>query len=365
MRVLFFGTYDADRHPRVRVLQEGLVDHGDEIIECNAPLHADSALRLRVLRRPWLGAIVGAQIGARWWRLWRKSRRLPAVDAVVVGYFAHLDVRLARRLCRTVPLALDYLISVKETAIDRKVTSGPLLRFLDWLDMSSMSVADLVLVDTEENLEALPAEARSRAVVVPVGAPNRWFRAPRSGVDGPLRMIFFGLYTPLQGAPFIGGALNLLKREGRDLHVTMVGRGQEYEATRRAVGGAAQVRWVDWVEPGLLPSLVSGHHVCLGIFGTGPKASRVVPNKVFQGAAAGCAIVTADTAPQRRTLGAAAVYVPQGDPEALAAAVRSLDDDRSVLQALRRAAYQRAEQAFRPAHVVRPLRDRLAQGTAG
>ena len=71
-----------------------------------------------------------------------------------------------------------------------------------------------------------------------------------------------------------------------------------------------------------LPALVAGHDVCLGIFGTGDKALRVVPNKVFQGAAAGCAIVTSDTAPQRRALGDAAVLVPPGDPEALAAALR-------------------------------------------
>ena len=45
-----------------------------------------------------------------------------------------------------------------------------------------------------------------------------------------------------------------------------------------------------------LPALVAGHDVCLGIFGTGDKALRVVPNKVFQGAAAGCAIVTSTRA---------------------------------------------------------------------
>ena len=54
----------------------------------------------------------------------------------------------------------------------------------------------------------------------------------------------------------------------------------------------------------------------------------MVPNKVFQGAAAGCAVVTSDTAPQRRVLGDAAVLVPPGDPAALAEALRSLAADR-------------------------------------
>ena len=97
-----------------------------------------------------------------------------------------------------------------------------------------------------------------------------------------------------------------------------------------------------------LPALVAGHDVCLGIFGTGDKALRVVPNKVFQGAAAGCAIVTSDTAPQRRALGDAAVLVPPGDPEALAAALRRLADDRADLARLRRQARGLARQPFAP-----------------
>ena len=75
------------------------------------------------------------------------------------------------------------------------------------------------------------------------------------------------------------------------------------------------------------PALVAGHDVCLGIFGTGVKAQLVVPNKVYQGAAAGCAVVTSDTAPQRRALGENAVeheiLVWIADPEAGVGNVRS------------------------------------------
>ena len=49
MRVLFFGTYDASRHPRVRVLQEGFADHGDEVLECVEPLNLNTAARVRAL----------------------------------------------------------------------------------------------------------------------------------------------------------------------------------------------------------------------------------------------------------------------------------------------------------------------------
>jgi glycosyltransferase involved in cell wall biosynthesis len=86
---------------------------------------------------------------------------------------------------------------------------------------------------------------------------------------------------------------------------------------------------------------------------------RVVPNKVFQGAAAGCAVITSDTAPQRRVLGDAAVLVPPGDPAALADALLQLAADRDGLLKLRHAARQLAAQRFTPEQVVAPLTDRL------
>jgi glycosyltransferase involved in cell wall biosynthesis len=103
--------------------------------------------------------------------------------------------------------------------------------------------------------------------------------------------------------------------------------------------------------------------VCLGIFGVTPKALRVVPNKVFQGAAAGCAIVTSDTGPQRSALGAAAEFVPPGDPVALADALRRLADDGERLARLRRASAERAGRSFAPSAVVTELRARLASPT--
>src|SRR2546430_2256643 len=188
-RVLFFGTYDARRYPRVRVLQEGFVTLGDDVLECNVPLRLDTAARVRMLRRPWLVPLLAAKLAATWIRLIARSRRFRGVDLVGV--------------------------------------------------------------------------------------------------------VFFGSFTPLQGAPVIGEALRLLADDGR-FAFTIVGRGQDYDETR-AAAGTAIVEWIDWVEPEQLPYVVACHDVCLGIFGNGPKAFRDVPNKVFQGAAAGTAIGTSDT----------------------------------------------------------------------
>jgi glycosyltransferase involved in cell wall biosynthesis len=177
-------------------------------------------------------------------------------------------------------------------------------------------------------------------------------------------VIFYGLYTPLQGTPTIGAALAAIASSGdggpaAGIEVTMIGRGQDEAEAKAAAQASKSVRWLDWVPAPELPALVAEHDVCLGIFGTGEKARRVVPNKVFQGAAAGCAIITSDTPPQRRVFGDAAVLVPPGDADALAAALLELASDPKRLHELRDAARTVAEKRFAPAQVVAPLLDKI------
>ena len=229
----------------------------------------------------------------------------------------------------------------------------------------------------------LPADARERAVVVPVGAGREWFaaadravadraegergdasraadagrrlRATRGAPEPALRVVFFGLFTPLQGAPTIGRAIDLLRDE--PIEFTMIGHGQDLAEARELTRDSARVRWLDWVDSAELPDLVAAHDVSLGIFGTGPKAQRVVPTKVYQGLAAGCAVVTAQT-PATGTLGDAVVSVPPGDPQALADALRHLALDKESLTVARDRARSAAEQ-FSPEASTADLDARL------
>lgn len=365
MRVLFFGTYDTSSHPRVAVLRDGLVEHGHVVEECNVPLGLDTAARVSLLRQPWRLPLLALRITTRWAQLIRAGRRHrkgpTRPDAIVVGYLGHFDVVLARRLFRRVPIALDHLIGASETATDRGVHGGVRQRLLRGLDQRALSSADVVVVDTDEHLADLPPEHRARGVVVAVGAPSVWWEQPPRPDDGPLKVVFFGLYTPLQGAPSIGAALALLA--DTDIEVTMIGTGQDLAATRAAAAANPNVRWIDWVPSAELPAVVAAHDVCLGIFGDGRKALQVVPNKVFQGAAAGCAIVTGDTEPCRRALGDAAVFVPPADAPALAAALRTLAGNRELLHGAQHAA-RRVAAAFTPKEVTAPLRAALEAAVA-
>lgn len=354
LHIVLFGTFDEGHHPRVRVLREGLAAHGHRLEVVNVPLALDTAGRVALARRPWRAPLFGMQIIATWARLLAGSARTRHPDIVVVGYMGHFDVHLARLRWPRAHLVLDHMVSLADTVKDRRLDRRPgLLRVLTLIDRAALAQADTVLVDTDEQAAELPTRHRSKAVVVLVGAPDAWFDVARSRDPAlPMSVIFVGLFTPLQGTPTIGDAIGKLRSSG--IAFTMVGTGQDHAAVR-AVAGDARVTWLDWVDGDKLPALVSSHDVCLGIFGTGPKAQRVAPNKVFQGAAAGCAIVTSDTPVQRAVLDDAAVYLPAGDPAALADALTRLAEDPARREALRRAALARAEAHFTPAAVVAGL----------
>ncbi|WP_406286114.1 glycosyltransferase [Embleya sp. NBC_00896] len=378
MRVMAFGTYDTTVHPRVGILIEGLRRHGIDVVTCNVPLgHMDAGVMVPppsahpgIPRQRLRHARCIAELVA-------KARRAPRPDVVIVGYQGRLDIQIARRLFPNVPLVLDHLESVDDVADRRGQAARAELRKVDRIEQAAIAAARLVLVDTEEHRRVLAPRDRDRTVVVPIGASPVWFDAGRAAdaADGAepapraepdfrrgedLRVISFGLYSPVQGAPVIGAALSRL--EGYPITVTMIGRGLQAQRTKDLVGtDAPRTTWRTWVPEAELPPLVAEHDVCLGVFGTGAKALRVVPNKVFQGAAAGCAVLTSDTAPQRRLFGAAGLFVPAGDSDALADALRRLAQHPAEVARLRAAAGALAHERFVPEAVVEPLVERLRE----
>ncbi len=405
MRILGFGTYDVRSHPRVGVLLEGLRERGFAVREADEPLGVGTAQRVKSLTSPASALRFAAAVAAKWARLIRRAsayRGKNSPDAVLVGYLGHFDVVLARVLFPRTPIVLDHLVFASDTAKDRGLSGGGVVgklayRLLEGIDRAALAAADVVVLDTDDHRALLPRRARGKEVVVPVGAPKRWFdagdrarrirgearraegEAPESAEsartpegearkagnergESPLSVVFFGLFTPLQGAPTIARALAVLDGRGVRIDVTLIGDGQDAAAVREALppGENVRVSWIDWVDSEELPDVVAGHDVCLGIFGTSGKARRVVPNKVYQGIAAGCVVVTSDTPPQRRILGGGARFVEPGDALALADALEALAQerprDRERLRARRRPEGEDSRKQFE-GDGVRPSED--------
>lgn len=360
LHVEWVGTYERS-YPRTRVLVDGLRAHGARVTEHHRPVWE----RTRHKAGGFLSAGRLAGAGASWAGAWAglavSEPRMPGpVDAVVAGYPAQPDVVPAWVVARArrAPLVVDMMVSLADTlGDDRGRTGAAATRALAGADRTALALADIVLVDTAANGEFLVRRFgahRDSIVVAPVGAEPDAF--PASPVPrGACHALWYGKLSPMHGLDVI---LDAARIPGTP-PIRLVGEGQldDWLAGELRRDPPAALEHVPWVPYERLRDEVAACGVVLGIFGRSDKASRVVPNKVFQAMAAGRPVITADTPGIREVLqhGRDAVLVPPGEPAALAAALISMAADADARERLGAAARHTYERTGTPERAAAPL----------
>jgi glycosyltransferase involved in cell wall biosynthesis len=298
-----------------------------------------------------------------------KARRPDVALVLYPGYFDMLLIKAMARLRKFV-VVFDIFISLEDTMIgDRALRSSRswLSRIARRVDRSACRRADLVLADTlqhADHFSASTAVCRDRFRVLWVGAQNV-FRPQPEVTPTPRLVLFYGTYIPLQGIETIVRAAKLVEDDG--IRFRLVGDGQERPRIER-LANELEVRNIEVV--GLLPlerlpREIASASLCLGIFGTTPKAGRVIPNKVYECVAMGRPVLTADTPAIRDTFDGAVATVPPGDHEALAAAIRGLCADPAALEDLGRRGHERYQRDFSHAALGETLVSYLDELLAG
>jgi glycosyltransferase involved in cell wall biosynthesis len=326
-RVCFFGAWDP-AYPRNRILREGLRRAGAGVLE--ARVRERRAFR----RYPALLAAF--------------ARDARSADVLLVPEFRHKDMPLARVLAGRRLLVFDPLVSRHDTMVadwGLHAEGSPQARWNRQLDRWSLGLADLVLCDTWAHgalFESLGVPRRRLRRVL-VGAEDAFFAAGPPPAAAPLRIVYVGGFLPLHGTRVIVEAVAQLERggtSGPEFQVEMAGTGIEWAAAReRAVElGLRRVSFTGAVPYAEAPRVLAAAHVVLGAFGTGAKAGRVIPHKVWQGLAAGRAVVTGDGEGLREVClpGEHVVAVPRGDAAALADALARLLEHEGEREALAR-----------------------------
>lgn len=347
-KILFWGRSDPD-YSRNRVVRQVLTEMGWDI--------ADFYPRISSF-----GDVEAA------------FRRVPAPSLVWVPCFRHRDVSAAYRFCtrNRVPLLFDPLISAYDKQVYEKQKFSPdsrPARSLLKRERQLLQKADIVLADTKAHAvffhQALGVPEH-RIHVVPVGAEEGLFK-PQNRVGpspgDPLEVLFYGSFIPLQGPQVIVKAARCY--EGPSVNWRLVGSGPLREKCEREAEGLSNVFFEDWVPYQKLPDLINHADILLGVFGTTPKAERVIPNKFYQAAACGRPIVTmsAKSYPnallERTDTGIS--WVPAGDATALAAAVAKLACYPETLPELSAQVRQSYESCFSMAHIRVQLTTVLSQ----
>lgn len=299
-------------------------------------------------------------------------RRLPRPDLIWVPCFRQRDLAAASRWAKAskVPLLFDPLISAYDKQVfEREKLAEGSAKAMKLLNQERALIrrADILLADTREHarffVDVLGAE-KQRVHVVFVGAEEALFK-PGTYLEKPpgepLEALFYGSFIPLQGATVIIEAARIY--QGPPLRWTLIGTGPELAECKRAALGLANVSFEPWMEYKALPTRIHQADILLGVFGTTPKAGRVMPNKVFQALACGKPVVTRASPAYPDALATAAdqglVWVPAGDAASLAATLADLARDAQGLPDLGRQARSTFDAYFSEARIKLALAQAL------
>ncbi len=360
MKVCFFGTYNRG-HSANLIYASAVRAAGCELVECHEALWERTRDKRAGYFRPF--AIPGHAL--RWaraaLRLAVRWRAMGGAPVALIGFNGQLDILLLRVLTlRYGPrIVFAPLVSLTETLVDdrRVYRAGSLAaRVLRWIDRLSCRAADVVIADTEEHrryfIERLGV-CPARVAVCHLGVDNAAFAAtldartdatgsPDAAVSAAddaerpsVEVLYFGQYLPLHGLDVVVDAVGRLAAR-RDLCFVFIGTGEERDRVEPLLRATrANVEFIDWVPYEELGGRIASADIVLGVFGASVKARMVIPNKVFEAAAVGRAVITADApavaevfTDERDLLTCAA------DPAALAGAIERLADDPALRRRL-------------------------------
>lgn len=240
---------------------------------------------------------------------------------------------------------LDAFISLYDTVVfDRRILKEDsfLAKLLFRLEKRAFEAASVVIVDTPENarfyseLFDIPPDKFCAVPLcipplLPVATPAK--KEPSKRV----RCIFVGTFVPLQGIRTIIEAAGMLADDA-GIDFVFVGDGQDGRYLQDYIANSpnAHITWHrGHYSTQFITDQVVNADICLGIFGDGPKAQRVLPYKIYYYLALGMPIVTATSDTTERILAeshnlgnhAPFMLVPAGDAQSLAEMLRHLRDN--------------------------------------
>lgn len=345
MRVVYWGTYDTGK-ARTRILMRGLKEKSIQVLECHGDVWGGIEDKSQV--SGWLQKL---RLAVRWLSSYPglvvRYMRLPRHDVVITGYLGQLDVLVLWPFARLrgVPIVWDAFLSLYNTVVEDRKFIGPKhpLAFLlfAW-EYLSCRAADLVILDTRAHADYFEQRFKipeTRIGVVFVGVETDAFPLRPQSVEmrkpnQPLRVLFYGQFIPLQGIETIIRAAR--RTEHQPIQWVIIGSGQEGSKIRDMINRhpLSRLQWIPWVPYRELAEWIHRSDICLGIFGDSDKASRVIPNKVFQILSTGTPLITRDSPAIRELLrpGIPGVYlIPAMDDGSLVKALTDFSVRRHLL----------------------------------
>lgn len=341
-------THISDSYPNIKyrlimlrqLLGDGYSEYVMQLNKSGAPQALFSALSTGSFASAW--RFLAGHIRVF---LFSLRNRATSVYVCYPGVFiaAWLGLPFMRR--RYGVVYLDAFISLYDTVVlDRGILkeNGLLAKLLYRLERRGFEAATTVIVDTPENAtyySELFDISLDKFQAMPLCIPPLSADAgkTREHTAGRVRCVFVGTLVPLQGIRTIVDATALLEHEP-EIEFVCIGDGQDAEYIEHYLASTSNPR-LTWhrghYSTDFIIEQIRDADICLGIFGDGPKAQRVLPYKIYYYLALGMPVVTALTDTATRILdecenlgiGTPFLLVPAGDPQSLASMLRRLRDN--------------------------------------
>jgi glycosyltransferase involved in cell wall biosynthesis len=226
-----------------------------------------------------------------------------------------------------------------EFAIAVGVLKNPLLiRLSLWLEGFLYRRADRLMVNSPGFIAHVTGRGARWVELVPNGAdPNMFdpalrgeaFRAQHQ-LEGKFTVLYAGAHGLSNDLGVVLEAARLLRAEPQ-IHFVMVGAGKEKAAlmAQAQALGLNNISFLPSIPKQEMKQALAAADACLAILKPLEWYKTTYPNKVFDYMAAGRPVVLAIDGVIRTVVedAAAGIFVPPGDPAALAAAVRCLSSD--------------------------------------
>lgn len=236
-----------------------------------------------------------------------------------------------------------FLLEIRDLwpafAIAVGVLRNPLLiRLSEWLERFLYRHADTVMINSPGFSEHVQRRGAKRIELVPNGADPRMFDPALDGTPFRQQHGLEGKFVVLYaGAHGMSNDLEVALEAGRhlidqpEIAIVFLGDGKEKAALQQKAGEMKleNVVFLPAVPKSGMGQALAGSDACLAILKPIPLYATVYPNKVFDYMAAGKPVLLAIDGVIRQVVeqAQAGVFIPPGNPQALAEAIRGMAGD--------------------------------------
>lgn len=242
-----------------------------------------------------------------------------------------------------------------------------LIRASEWLERFLYRHADRLIINSPGFREHVERRGAKRVDLIPNGADPSMFNPADEGASFRTRYLlanqFIALYAGAHGLSNDLGVVLQAAQQLKDshIHIVLVGDGKEkphLQAQAHAMK-LTNLTFVSAVPKAEIPGALAAADACIAILKPLDEYKTTYPNKVFDYMAAGRPVVLAIDGVIREVVEAAGcgVFVPPGNAEALAEAIRELAANREKARQMGLAGRTYLEQHFSRA----ALAERLAR----